>query len=54
VGGWNNNNKMDLQEVQYETMDRIHLAEDCNKQVVGCCDLCDEHCDAIKCREYLL
>jgi len=31
VGGWENNKKMNLQEIQCESMDRVHLAEDRSK-----------------------
>ena len=44
---WEDNNKMDLQEVGYGGMDRIHLS-----QVGGTCECGDELSGSVKCGEF--
>ena len=45
---WEDNIKMDLQEVVCRGMDWIQLA-----QVAGTCECCNEPSGSIKCREFL-
>ena len=48
---WGDNVKMDLQEVGFEGMDWIKLAQD--RQVEGTCDCSNEPSGSIKCGEFL-
>jgi hypothetical protein len=48
---WENNIKMDLQEIGCEGMEWIELAED--RQVVGTCKCGNEPSGSIKCGEFL-
>jgi hypothetical protein len=48
---WEDNVKVDLQEVGCGCMDWILLAKD--RQVVGTCECCNEPSGSIKCGEFL-
>ena len=49
---WEDNIKMDLQEVECRVMDRIELAQDKDK-VAGTCECGNELSGSIKCGEFL-
>jgi len=49
---WENNIRMDLREIGWETVDWIYLSQN-RDQVMGSCEYGNEPLDAIKCREFL-
>jgi hypothetical protein len=49
---WEDNIKMDLQEVGCRSVDWIEVAQD-RGEVAGCCKCGNEHCGSIKCGKFL-